>query len=859
MSHAGFIFEAYTDFVSRDAAHVPSGVAGFHFWSLPPDAVLAQVHSSAAGLSSDEAHRRLTQAGPNSLKAERNVSGLRTFLNQFKNPVVIILIFAALLSAFMAEWVDAAVVIIIVIGSALLGFSQEYAASAAVAKLRERVHIKSTVLRDGKPAQIPSEDIVSGDVIVLTAGNVVPADGIVLEARDFLVNQAALTGETYPAEKHAGVAKDTASLGERDNCVFAGTHAQSGTARVLIVQTGSATAFGQIASRLNAAPPETDFQRGIRHFGYLLTQIMLLLTFAVFAVNVFFARPPIESLLFAMALAVGLSPELLPAIISINLAKGAQRMAKQGVIVRRLDSIEDLGSMDTLCTDKTGTLTAGVIKLDAALDVKGEPSQRVLRLAALNARLQTDRSNPLDAAIIASTDLDTAGVTLIDEVTYDFARRRLSVIIDQSGQPRTMITKGALESMLDVCVDIDEDMRAGIDQQFDAWSEKGFRVLGVATKVIDANASQRAYSAKDERDLRFDGFLLFFDPPKLDVKQTVSDLATLGVQLKVITGDNRRVARHLADVIGVPIQHVLTGAEINVMSDESLMRAADRAALFAEVDPNQKERIISAIKRAGHVVGYLGDGINDAPALRAADVGVSVDSAVDVAKEAADFVLLEHDLDVLRQGIEQGRVTFANTLKYIFTTTSANFGNMFSMAGATLFLPFLPLTASQILLNNFLSDFPAITIAGDNVDPEWIQSPHRWNVTFIRNFMVVFGLVSSIFDFLTFGVLLGVLQSSPEQFRTGWFIESLLTELIVALVVRTRRPFYRSRPGKWLLMSTLLVALFTLAIPYMPVLGGLFGFVPLPAWFMGVLAGITLLYIVTVEITKRRFFKRYRM
>jgi Mg2+-importing ATPase len=844
--------------VNRESSRL-SGQDGFHDWSQPLRDVLAHAQSSPAGLSSDEAHRRLTQFGPNALTVERDASALRTFVSQFKNPVVLILIFAALVSAFMAEWADAAVILVIVMGSAVLSFSQEYAASAAVARLRERVRISSTVLRDGRPQQIPSEEVVPGDVVLLSAGNVIPADGRVLEAKDFLVNQAALTGETYPAEKRAGLASDTASLSERDNCVFAGTHAQSGTARALIVQTGAATAFGQIAARLNASPSETDFQRGIRHFGYLLTQIMLLLTFAVFAINVFFARPAIESLLFAMALAVGISPELLPAIISINLSKGAQRMAKHGVIVRRLDAIEDLGSMDTLCTDKTGTLTAGVIKLDAALDKKGEPSQDVLRLAALNARLQTGLRNPLDEAIIASTNLDVGGVTLVDEVPYDFARRRLSVIVDQPSQPRTMITKGALESVLGVCDGIDPSMHAGIDLQFDAWSETGFRVLGVATKALDANAAQHAFSAKDERAMRFAGFLLFFDPPKPDVQTTVRDLASLGVQLKVITGDNRRVAKHLAEVIGVPIKAVLTGAEIGAMRDEQLLHAADRAALFAEVDPNQKERIINALKRAGRVVGYLGDGINDAPALRAADVGVSVDSAVDVAKEAADFVLLEHDLDVLRQGIEQGRVTFANTLKYIFTTTSANFGNMFSMAGATLFLPFLPLTAGQILLNNFLSDFPAITIASDNVDEDWVQAPHRWNITFIRNFMVVFGLVSSLFDYMTFGVLLWVLRSSPAQFRTGWFIESLLTELIVALVVRTRRPFFRSRPGKWLLLSSLLVAVITAAIPYLPALGELFGFVPLPAWVMALLAGITLLYIATVEITKHFFFKRYRM
>jgi Mg2+-importing ATPase len=643
---------------------------------------------------------------------------------------------------------------------------------------------------------------------------------------------------------------------------------RSGTARVVIAATGARTAFGQIAARLNAAPAETDFQRGVRQFGYLLTQVMLVLTLIVFASNVFASKPPLEALLFAIALAVGISPELLPAIISITLSKGAQRMARQGVIVRRLESIENLGSMDTLCTDKTGTLTEGVVRLDSALDPQGRPCAGVLRDAYLNACLQAGLSNPLDDALKAVTPPPDVGeVTKVDEIPYDFSRRRLSVIV-RDARVETMITKGAFESVLDVCdtVDIggtamplDDSLRAQLEQCFDDWGDQGFRVLGLATRQLNGERNgdgKTSYEPSDEAALVFRGFLLFFDPPKAGAGKTVSDLEALGVQLKVITGDNHHVARHLSNAVGITPAVVLTGREMAAMGDEALRALCDRINVFAEVDPNQKERIIAALQKSGHVVGYLGDGINDAPALRAADVGVSVDTAVDVAKDAADLVLLRQDMDVLRQGIEQGRVTFANTLKYIFTTTSANFGNMFSMAGASLFLPFLPLTASQILLNNFLSDFPALAIANDNVDPEWIEAPRRWNIHFIRSFMIVFGLISSVFDYLTFGMLLFVMQSSPAQFRTGWFIESLLTELVIALVVRTRRPFYRSVPGRWLWLSTAIVSLVALTIPYLPVVSQVFGFVPLPPAVIGVLIAITALYVAAVELTKRSFFRR---
>jgi Mg2+-importing ATPase len=838
------------------------------YWSLTPEQLLSALRTSSDGLSPAEAEQRLKQYGLNALKPQRQATALGLFLNQFKSPLVLILIFAATVSVFMGEWTQAIIVLAVVIGSTMLGFVQEYRAGNAVEKLRSQVTIKSSVMRAGKPQMVPSEQVVPGDVALLSAGSLIPADGIVLVANDFFVNQAVLTGETFPVEKTPGPVSAKAGLAERTNCVFMGTSVGSGTAQVLIMQTGKATVFGQIAQRLSLRPPETEFERGVQRFGYLLTQVMMVMVVIVLAVNIFLAKPPIDSLLFALALAVGLAPELLPAIISITLAHGAQEMAKRGVIVRRLNAIENLGSMDMLCTDKTGTLTEGVVRLDGAVDTEGQPSTAVLRYAYLNAHYQTGLNNPLDEAIntyAQQAGLDISTEHKVDEIPYDFVRKRLSVVTANTQGQHTFITKGALETILSICnhvhvgvihelpLPLDDTRRAGIEQRYSDWSEKGFRVLGVATKTVDGRPA--SYSRTDESDLTFAGFLLFFDPPKVDVRQTIVDLAKRGVQLKIVTGDNQKVARHVAEAVNLSITGVLTGSALDDMRDEALWHAAERTAIFAEVDPNQKERIILALRKTGHVVGYMGDGINDAPALHAADVGLSVDTAVDVAKEAADFVLLKKDLDILREGIDEGRVTFANTLKYILTTISANFGNMFSMAGASLFLPFLPLLAPQILLNNFLSDIPATTIASDNVDPEWVAKPRRWNTAFIRNYMVLFGLVSSIFDFLTFGVLLYVFRASPEEFRTGWFIESLLTELVIALVVRTRHLFFRSRPGRLLLASTLVVTGITLILPYLP-FNSVFGFIPLPPSLMLTMLGLTALYVVVTELAKKYFYSR---
>ena len=835
------------------------------YWSLPTEQLFSTLHASKDGLQPADAEGRLKQYGPNTISAQKQATALRVLLRQFKSPLVLILIFAAIVSGVVGEWIDASIVLAIVLGSSILGFVQEYSASNAVEKLRSQVTIKTNLLRGGQTQSLPSEQVVPGDVVLLSAGSLIPADGIVLEANDFFVNQAVLTGETFPVEKQPATVAANASLAQRTNSVFMGTSVGSGTARALIVQTGMSTAFGQVAERLKLRPPETEFERGIRHFGNLLTEVMLVMVAIVLAVNLFLAKPLLDSLLFALALAVGLTPELLPAIISITLSHGAQQMAKRGVIVRRMNSIENFGSMDVLCTDKTGTLTEGVVSLDGAFDTQGQQSQPVLRFAQLNAHFQTGLNNPLDDAIQAAAlkaGLDISADKKVDEIPYDFVRKRLSVVTANAQGVRTLITKGALDNILSICTTIqsgdaahplDDAAKADIEKRYSDWSEKGFRVLGLATKTMEGRSE--AYSRTDENGLTFSGFLLFFDPPKADVQQVIVDLLKRGVQLKIITGDNEKVARHVAEAVKLPLQGVLTGSQLNDMHDEALWHLAELTTLFAEVDPNQKERIILALQKTKHVVGYMGDGINDAPALHAADVGISVDTAVDVAKEAADFVLLKKDLGILRQGIDEGRATFANTIKYILTTISANFGNMFSMAGASMLLSFLPMLAPQILLNNFLSDIPAVTIASDNVDPEMVEKPRRWNTKFIRDYMVLFGLVSSIFDFLTFGTLLYLFRASPDEFRTGWFIESLITELVIALVVRTRHLFFRSRPGTLLLVSSLIFMGIALVIPYLPFIS-VFGFVPLPAPLMLAMIGLTALYVLATELAKKYFYSR---
>lgn len=832
------------------------------YWSQKSDVLISTLGSSASGLNQSEAARRLAEVGHNILITKSEITPLGLFLNQFKSPIMLILIFATMTSALLGDLADAAIISLIVLGSAVLTFLQEYSAGTAAEKLKEQIKMQASVLRDGQPKAIPADEVVPGDVVLLQAGSLIPADGVVLEGKDLFVSQAALTGETFPVEKMPGPVPTGASVNERTNMVFMGTNVRSGSGKALIVETGKATAFGQIAERLRLRPPETEFERGIRHLGYLLTEVMFLLVIGVFAINVLRGNPAIDSLLFSIALAVGLTPQLLPAIININLSRGSQKMAKKGVIVRRLNAIENFGSMDVLCTDKTGTLTEGVIRLDAANDLNGQASDAVFRLAYLNSFFQTGMANTLDDAICNFKPIDTSHVTKIDEIPYDFARKRLTIVVKE-GNTCTMITKGALESIIGACDHwINREQHDTALAKYTEWSSQGFRVLGIATKQVP---EKHPYTHDDEHDLNFAGFLLFFDPPKAGVKDTVTALNGLGVQLKIITGDNRLVAQHTAESVGIPITRIVTGGDLAKMSEDAVLHAAHQSNLFAEVDPNQKERIILALKKMSHVVGYMGDGINDAPPLHAADVGISVNNAADVAKDAADFVLLKQDLSVLQDGIVEGRKTFTNTLKYIFMAVSANFGNMFSVAGASLFLSFLPMLPKQILLINFLTDFPEFTIAGDNVDRMMIEKPRRWDIAFIRRFMLVFGLLSSLFDYLTFGSLLVlpkiiVLPTNinlEALFHTTWFIESILSASFVVFVLRTRLSFFKSLPSRLMLGATLLIAVITVVLPYTP-LAGPFGFVPLPLSYLIVVFAIVALYFLSAEYTKRLFYRWHR-
>lgn len=834
------------------------------FWSLSAQKNMDLTQARPEGLAFSEARRRLTAYGPNLLKPKKRTNALTTLLGQFKSPIIMILIAAAILSFFLGDPTDTVIILVIVFASSILGFIQEHGATGAVEKLLAMVQIKAEVIRDGKSMEIPIEEVVPGDITVLNAGDVIPGDCLILESKDLYVDEAALTGETYPEMKSAGVLPAETPMGKRTNSLFMGTHVISGNTKAVVINTGRKTEFGKVSERLVLRPPETEFEHGVKQFGFLLMEVTLLLVFSIFAVNVFLHKPILDSFLFALALAVGLTPQLLPAIITVNLSYGAKQMADGKVIVKRLSAIENFGSMNILCSDKTGTITEGTVRLRYARSADGNDSEKVLLYAYLNAFFEKGFTNPIDEAIRSDRPFDVSGYQKLDEVPYDFIRKRLSVLAAKD-DTHLMITKGAIHEVLSVCTRAEtsdgslaelSEISRDIQRHFEDLSNQGYRVLGVAYRDP---GNQTKITKDDEREMVFLGFLAFYDPPKSGIIETVNNLRKYGVRLKVITGDNKLVAAHVGNEVGLSNPTILTGLDLHRMSDEALRKQLDDVDIFAEVEPNQKERIIIALKKMGNVVGYMGDGINDASALHAADVGISVDSAVDVAKDAADIVLLEKNLSILLQGVIKGRVTFANTMKYVFMAVSANFGNMFSMAGASLFLPFLPLLPKQILLTNFLTDFPEMTIASDNVDGEMLEQPRRWNIKFIRNFMMVFGLLSSVFDYLTFGVLIFILHASPELFRTGWFLESVISAALVVLVIRTRKPFYRSKPGKPLLTVTLLLAGVTLVLPFIPIGNKLFGFVPIPGTFLALMGLIIVIYIAMAEAAKKIFYRKFQL
>jgi Mg2+-importing ATPase len=829
------------------------------FWSLSSVDAGKLLSCSLNGLSDSEVGDRLRQYGPNTMKTSTHLSVFMLFLSQFKSPITVLLIAAVLLSMGLGDFTDAMIILIIILISSFLGFWQEKGAAHAIEELLKMVQIRCRIIRNGSSQELPIDQVVPGDITILSAGDIVPGDSLLLDSKELFIDEAAFTGETFPVEKNSGILPADTPLSKRSNTLFMGSHVISGRGNAMIIRTGKSTEFGKISDRLRIRPPETDFEKGIRHFGYMLMEITLVLIILIFAINVILHKPALDSFLFSLALAVGLTPQLLPAIITVNLATGARAMAKKKVIVKRLSSIENFGSMNILCSDKTGTITEGKVTIKDALDIEGNVSEKTLRYAGMNASLQQGFRNPIDEAI-CEVYKSSDPFTVQCEIPYDFNRKRLTVQVNK-GNEHYAITKGALNSILEICdraetkngdlipMDVKRD---AITNKYQQLSADGYRVLGVAYKVTTLD---KDFTRDQEKQMIFLGFITLFDPPKKDVQITLEKLKNLGVQLKLITGDNALVAASLARQIGISNPVILTGAMIRQMSDPAIMQQGMGTNIFAEVEPNQKERIIICLKKAGNVVGFMGDGINDAPALHTADVGISVDSAVDVAKEAADIVLLDNDLDVLSEGITIGRKTFTNTMKYIFMATSANFGNMFSMAGASLFLPFLPLLPKQILLTNLLTDFPEMAISTDRVDAVSIEKPQRWNLQFIQRFMLAFGLLSSVFDYLTFGVLLFFMKASEKIFQTGWFVESVVSAILIVLVVRTKLPFMKSLPGKYLSIATFFTLIVVLLLP-LTTIGGLFGFGRLPLSFYGWMFLIVSAYITSAEMLKRWFYRK---
>ncbi len=822
------------------------------FWNWPIEKLYDRVRSRKEGLTSQEASEHFKKYGPNSLKPPKRGKGISLFFSQFKSPLILLLLGAALLSYFLGGHTDAGIIFAILFLSGLLSFFQERGALNATEKLMQLVEIKVDVVRNGKEEEISIHAVVPGDVVILRAGDLVPADCFILEAEHLFIDEATMTGESAPVEKKPGLTAIEAPLGQRSNALFLGTQVASGMAKALVIETAANTEYSLIVDRIRFRPPETAFELGVRKFGYLLLEITMILLIVIFAVNIYLHKPVMDSFLFALALAVGLTPQLLPAIISVNLSHGVRRMAKQRVIIKRLASIENFGQMNILCADKTGTLTLGKMSLDIAADLEGKKSEKAALYGFLNAHFQAGYSNPLDKAIIDSKTFDVSGWKKTDEIPYDFIRKRLSIVLTHD-QQQILISKGALSRVLSICSKVElsegkiaplEGYRKQIEAYFAQQSEKGFRTLALAYGI-----------GNEEKDLIFLGFLHFLDPIKPDIAEVVGDLAKKGVKLKIITGDHQSVAAHAAAALGIPRTSIITGAELHQIYDRALMKIVNEKNVFAEIEPNQKERIILALRKTGHVVGYLGDGINDVSALHSADIGIAVESGADAAKEASDIVLLEKDLSVLRAGIEEGRRTFINTMKYVYMASSANLGNMFSMAGASFFLGFLPLLPKQVLLTNFFSDLPEMALATDRVNSSEIQRPVKWDHRLIRRFMIVFGILSSAVDFLTFGVLLFYFHAGEELFRSGWFIESVISAALIVLAIRTRRPLWGSKPGRLLLFSVLAVACGIPFLAYTP-LGRLFELAPVPLSFFFALSGIILFYVISVEIAKHYFFRK---
>ena len=833
----------------------------YHTISL--EDLFSMLKTTESGLTIAEAGIRLGTFGKNDITSARKRPVILQYIDHFKNPLVIILLIAASISVFVGDVTDAGIIIAIVILSVTLDFFQEYKAGNAVELLKKKIVTHAAVVRDGIARDLPVTDIVPGDIIHLAAGDIVPADARVISAKDFFVNQSALTGEPFPVEKNAKRAEPGKQVTEAEDYIFLGTSVVSGQATAVITRTGSSTEFGKIAKSLTDRPPETEFERGLKQFSFLMSRIILFLVIFVFFVNALYKHGILDSLLFAVALAVGMTPELLPMILSLNLSKGAIAMSEKGAIVKHPESIQNFGSMDILCTDKTGTLTENRITLVRHIDPEGNDSENVLLLSYLNSIFSTGMKSPLDDAILAYRRIDSGGHQKIDEIPFDFIRKRISIVVsDSSGEK--LITKGAPEEIFRICTSVetrgntetltDEGIKK-LNDLYLAQSRAGFRTLAVSYRLFTGR--KPVYSMDDEKEMVFLGFITFIDPPKESAGESVRLLCESGIELKILTGDNELVTEKTCEMIGLPVKGVLTGEEIAHLDIHALSRVVESVTIFSRMTPVQKDLIMKALKLNGHVVGFMGDGINDAPSIREADVGISVENAVDIAKESADIILLKSDLRILHDGVLEGRKTFGNTMKYILMGTSSNFGNMFSVAGGSLFLPFLPMLPVQILLNNLLYDISESTIPTDSVDASYISSPKKWDIGFIKKFIMVFGPISSIFDFITFFILLFIFKADASLFQTSWFMESICTQTLVIFVIRTRIvPFWKSRPSIYLILSTAGIVAVACILPF-TVFGSILGFVHPPVSFFAVLAGLVIAYITIVEIVKRWFYRHY--
>lgn len=831
------------------------------FWQSAPDDTLKQLAASRDGLSTSEAIARLQRDGPNELAGAGRRRLLSELFRRLTNPLVAILLFAAVIAGATGDLTSFAIIVVVIVLSTALDMVQEHRAEATAEALKRSIALHATVLRDGEATELPTRQIVAGDIVMLAAGDLIPADGIVLAANGTQVNEALLTGEPYPVEKQVAPACDAMMPAEARNALFHGTAVIGGTATMLVAATGSRTRFGAIAASLAGRGPPTAFEQGIHKLGVLIARLTLFLVLFVLLAHLALGRAPLESFLFAMALAVGLTPELLPMIMTVSLARGAQRMAAEKVVVKRLSAIHDLGQMDILCTDKTGTLTEARIALVGHPGIDGTDDERVAELAAVNARFETGLRSPLDEALLQHmADRSLDGWTKIDERPFDFERRRVSVLAERNGE-RIEIVKGAPETLLALCtraqestgalVSLNDGLRTQLTALHDTKAAQGLRLLGLAWKPA---AGLARIGADGDDELIFSGYCVFVDPPKTSATSAVARLEAKGVRIKVISGDADAVVRHLVTALALPIGGVLTGDQIRTLSDAALAARVEGVDLFARVTPDQKTRIVRALKARGHTVGFLGDGINDAPAIRAADVGLSVDGATDVAREAADMILLAPDLNVLADGVAQGRRTYANIMKYIRMGTSSNFGNMLTMALASLWLPFLPLTAVQVLLNNLIYDFSQIGIPFDNADRDDLARPHGWDLRGLMRFTAIMGPLSSIFDIATFAILLGLFHADIATFRTIWFIESMATQILVVFVIRTTKPLWRGRPHQAMTLTALGGLATALALPWLT--GSLFGFVIPNGAMLGAVALLVVCYLASAELLKHMALRR---